>query len=260
MTTSPDLERSRSFGAHAELYDRLRPGYPPGAIAAVLSDGARRVADVGAGTGKLTAALITRGLTVVAVEPDGAMRAVLTKQMPDVDVRAGLAEALPLADASVDAVLFAQSWHWVDDVQAAREAARVLHSDGTLAMLWNLHDDRVPWVAELERITATSAVVTGFKCPSTVVGFEPASRVDVSWQQTLTPDQLADLARTWSSVSTLPAGKRDDVLDAVRRLLVSHLALAGQGQVDFPYVCSTWTYRRPVAAIPKRDVPDKRQI
>jgi 16S rRNA A1518/A1519 N6-dimethyltransferase RsmA/KsgA/DIM1 with predicted DNA glycosylase/AP lyase activity len=69
-----DSERSLSFGAQAELYDRVRPEYPAESLDAILPVGARRVADVGAGTGRLTAALLERGLAVIAVEPDAAMR------------------------------------------------------------------------------------------------------------------------------------------------------------------------------------------
>ncbi|HEX3732521.1 MAG TPA: class I SAM-dependent methyltransferase [Mycobacteriales bacterium] len=244
MTGSYRLERSRSFGANAELYDRLRPGYPRRALDALLPEDARRVADVGAGTGKLTAALLARGLEVVAVEPDDAMRAVLISRIPEADIRAGQAEALPLQDASVDAVLFAQSWHWVDSERGAGEAARVLRGDGTLAMLWNLYDDRVPWVGQLAHITAGDAGVSEHEDTPSVTGFGPGSRVDVPWRQDLTPDQLVELVRTWSTVSTRSAAERDDVLSAVRELLSGHPAVAGRARIGLPHTCSTRAYRR----------------
>ena len=176
---APPAERSRSFGAQAGLYDRLRPGYPAAALDAVLTHGVRRVADVGAGTGKLTAALAARGLAVIAVEPDAAMRAVLGRQRPQVDVRSGVAEAMTLADGEVDAVLFAQAWHWADPDRAAREALRVLTPGGTLGMLWNWLDDRVAWVAELNRLTVTDAGIVGFPDPPALAGFAAGRRVDV---------------------------------------------------------------------------------
>ena len=76
----------------------------------------------------------------------------LTATVSQADARAGAAEQLPLADGEVQAVLFAQAWHWADPDLAAREARRVLTSGGVLAMLWNLHDDRIGWVAELNRL------------------------------------------------------------------------------------------------------------
>jgi SAM-dependent methyltransferase len=237
-------ERARSFGAQAELYDRLRPGYPAAALDAVLPRGARRVADVGAGTGKLTAALSARGLAAVAVEPDAAMRAVLARRLPAVDVRSGDAEALPLADGEVDAVLFATAWHWVEPEQAAREARRVLASGGVLAMLWNLFDDdRHAWVADLNRLTARDAGITDFPDPPALAGFAAGERVDVPWQQILAKDELVDLVRTWSAVSTRRPAERDEVLAGVRRLLGTHPDVAAQDRIALPYVCSTRTYR-----------------
>jgi SAM-dependent methyltransferase len=244
MPSSENLpERSRSFGLQADLYDRLRPGYPPAALDAVLAAGAKRVADIGAGTGKLTRALAARGLTVIAVEPDEAMRSVLAARVPAADVRAGAAEALPLGDGEVDAVAFAQSWHWVDAQTAAREAARVLVPGGLLAMLWNLPDDRVPWVEQLDRMTATMAGISRQPEAPALEGFGPARRVDVPWHLTLRPDDLVDLTRTWSSVITLGPADRERMLAAVRDLLATHAALAGRDEIAFPYVCTVRTYR-----------------
>src|SRR5690349_5227071 len=101
----PDVtreQRAASFGEQAEAYDRGRPGYPAAALRACLPAGARRALDLGAGTGKLTHGLLALGLDVVAVEPLEAMRAAIA---PEATVLAGSAEAIPLPDASVDAVL-----------------------------------------------------------------------------------------------------------------------------------------------------------
>ena len=87
----------------------------------LLPAGARLVADVGAGTGKLTGLLVTRGLAVVAVEPDSAMLDVLAHKFPQVQCEVAGAEQLPLADDSVDAVLVGQAWHWFDHPRALAE-------------------------------------------------------------------------------------------------------------------------------------------
>jgi hypothetical protein len=119
MTTSDPL-RARVFGSFAEAYDRWRPGYPPDAIDWLVPPDATRIADVGAGTGKLTGSLLGRGLEVVAVEPDAGMLAVLQRRHPAAKATLAPAEDLPLDDASVDAVLVGQAWHWFDQEKALR--------------------------------------------------------------------------------------------------------------------------------------------
>ena len=96
---APQLDHSAlasSFGSVADQYDRVRPGYPDDAITWMLPAGARRVVDLGAGTGKLTRLLSARGIAVTAVEPDAQMRQVLQASSPEVDVRAGSGEAIPV--------------------------------------------------------------------------------------------------------------------------------------------------------------------
>ncbi|WP_219415557.1 class I SAM-dependent methyltransferase [Pseudonocardia nigra] len=145
MTTS----RARSFGSAAAAYAEHRPGYPTEAVDWALEPLAGRpdlqLLDLAAGTGKLTEALAPRG-AVTAVEPDPAMLAELRARFPEVDAREGSAQAIPLPDSSVDAVLVGQAWHWFDPERAYAELARVLRPGGVLAALWNGDDARVEWV------------------------------------------------------------------------------------------------------------------
>ena len=112
----PNAQR---FGEVADAYDRGRPGYPEPAIEWLLASGPRRILDLGAGTGKLTEAIVDRAAAVVAVEPSEGMHRVLARKLPTVTVLAGTAEEIPLPDASVDAVVVGQAWHWVDTQVAA---------------------------------------------------------------------------------------------------------------------------------------------
>jgi ubiquinone/menaquinone biosynthesis C-methylase UbiE len=109
-------ERARSFGAVAADYAEHRPGYPAEAVQWALAPAPGvHVLDLGAGTGKLTEALLERsGVRVTAVDPDPEMPAQFTRRLPDVDARLGTAEDVPLPDASVDAVLVGQAVHWFD--------------------------------------------------------------------------------------------------------------------------------------------------
>lgn len=150
-------EMARSFGSAAAVYETGRPDYPIQAVDWMLQPvvgGERRirVADVGAGTGKLTRALQELGAEVVAVDPDPKMLETLRANVHAVPTFVGSAERLPLPDAGVDAVVLGQAWHWVDPVRGAAEAARVLRPGGVLGLVWNVRDDTVPWVARLTQI------------------------------------------------------------------------------------------------------------
>jgi SAM-dependent methyltransferase len=158
------LLHGSSFGAAAAAYAEHRPGYADAAIQWALEpvrdSQPVRVADIGAGTGKLTATLAGLGAEVTAVEPDPQMLAELRRAMPGVRSVSGSAEAIPLPDASLDAVLAAQAMHWFDMDRALPEIARVLRPGGVLAGLWNVDDDRVGWVAGLAEISKRKSSVT----------------------------------------------------------------------------------------------------
>jgi SAM-dependent methyltransferase len=151
------LRHGSSFGAAAGAYAEHRPDYAEAAVRWALepvrSRQPLRVLDLGAGTGKLTAALTGLGAEVTAVEPDPAMLAELRRQSPSVRALSGRAEDIPLSDASVDAVLAGQAMHWFDLDRAIPEIARVLTPGGGLAGVWTVDDARVDWVARLTEIS-----------------------------------------------------------------------------------------------------------
>ncbi|MFF7868771.1 class I SAM-dependent methyltransferase [Streptomyces qaidamensis] len=145
--------RAHSFNAAAAQYAANRPSYPPALFDAIEDLTGRpltgtRVADIGAGTGIATALLHARGADVVAVEPGDGMAAQFRRTLPGIPIVRGTGDDLPLSDASVDLVTYAQAWHWTDPARAVPEALRVLRPGGALALWWNTDALDVPWIAE----------------------------------------------------------------------------------------------------------------
>ena len=209
-------ERAGSFGAAADVYDRSRPGYPVEAVRFCLPDGARRVLDLGAGTGKLTEVLLDLGFDVVAVEPSEAMRALLPARAEALD---GDAEHLPLPDASVDAVLVGQAFHWFDTEPALAEIARVLRPGGTLGLLWNLRDDSVGWVRTVWASFESERAYEVTDAPFVdAPGLSDPDHGEFVNSQSLDQDLLVDLVASRSAVITLPVEERVEVLQRVRTL------------------------------------------
>src|ERR1700742_1898275 len=106
--------RAASFGAVADRYQRGRAGYTAATIEWLLGPEPLEVLDLGAGTGKLTAALLAAGHSVTALEPLPEMRGPLPAPPPAATAIDGRAEDLPLADDSVDAVVAGSAFHWFD--------------------------------------------------------------------------------------------------------------------------------------------------
>lgn len=247
-----DREKSTSFGRAAAAYESGRPDYPAEAVAWLLepvSDRGRavRVADVGAGTGKLTRTAVELGADVVAIDPDADMLATLRENVRGVPTFAGTAERLPLPDAGLDAVVMGQAWHWVDVEPASREIARVLRSGGVLGLIWNIRDDSVDWV---RRFTAamggSNAEVLLATTGPRVAG--PLARLEHQewrWERPITLLQLRDLVVSRSDIITAGPQERARIDAAVEQVVASVPGLAGGGTVALPYVTHAFRARRP---------------
>ena len=238
----PELwaRRSSSFGAAARAYAEHRPDYAADAIAWCLAGAERPVLDVldlGAGTGALTAGLVASGLSVAAVEPDPEMLAELRRRLPEVRAAVGRAEAIPLTDGSVDAVLVATAFHWFDTDRALPEIARVLRPGGVLAQLYDLTDHSVPWVAELDQLSRTSVSTPPDHedwHPS-YAGFGPVEVARFSHRHPRTAESLTATIGTHSHTLVVSEEERAEVLGRVRAFLDSQPETS-RGTFDYPLV------------------------
>ena len=238
-------ERATSFGAEAHNYEVGRPEYPFEAVAWMLEplpDGARRIADVGAGTGKLTRVLTKApDAEVVAIDPDPVMLATLRDNVFGVPTFAGTAEQLPLPDASVDAVVLGQAWHWVEPVAASTEVGRVVRPGGVLGLIWNIRDEREEWVRRLTEIMHSSPaenMVNGPTGPQVTEPFDALQERRWEWIRPMNRNQLHQMAFSRSYLITAPDEERTQIardMDA----LFDELGL-GDGTIDLPYVTTAF--------------------
>ena len=238
--------QAASFDAAADVYERSRPGYPAPVVDWLLATRPRAVLDLGSGTGKLTRSLVGRVERLTAVDPSPRMLAQLRAAVPGVTTAIGTAEAIPLPDASVDAVLVAQAWHWVDQERAVPEVARVLRPGGVLGLVWNTRDESVGWVRRLSAILAPDAA--GLRPPSeerTVpTGLGPVVATTHRWSRPFDRAALHDLLLSRSYVITASDERRRELLAEVDLLLAEDEAFAGPPPWPMPYVTSAWRVTR----------------
>jgi SAM-dependent methyltransferase len=244
-------KRGSSFGAVAAAYSEHRPDYPVDAVRWCVAPLGREVAglrvlDLGAGTGKLTGLLAELGADVTAVEPDEAMLTELRRTLPSVPALHAPAEAIPLPDRSVDAVLCGQSLHWFDLPRAVPEIARVLTSGGVIGALWNSDDDGVPWVAGLHDAAKGVAAPTlslrrdeaaRFGPDQLGASFGPAERAEFPNSQPRTVDSLIATMATHSRLLIMPPAEQEQLLGQVRAYLASRPETTGE--FDLPMVTTT---------------------
>jgi ubiquinone/menaquinone biosynthesis C-methylase UbiE len=239
---------SRGFELVADLYERARPGYPPEAVRWTaerldLRSG-RTVLDLGAGTGKLTRALVETGADVIAVEPGDAMRAELERVLPEVRSLRGSGESIPFPDRSVDAITIGQAFHWFRFDEALPEMHRVLRSEGGVALLWNARDQESPLQREINELLepfvpsgrAVAPNTSSYLAESPL--FHSFEQRTFRFAQELDADGLAGRILSISFVAASTPAKREELERKLREL-----AARSSGVVEFPYVTDVYVSR-----------------
>jgi SAM-dependent methyltransferase len=224
-----DRSRAESFGAEAELYDRARPSYPPAVVEALLADGAKRVLDVGCGTGIAGALLAARGCTVLGVEVDARMAEVARAK--GIEVEVAPFEIWETGARFFDLVISAQAWHWIEPRAGAAKAAAVLSEGGRISAFWNLGDPPAqvrrlfaPIYARLEPGFEELSVALGApeaRAAATLAGiadcgeFGPAAIRTFAWSQAYETAGWVEHLHTHSDHQLLEPARRERLLGAV---------------------------------------------
>jgi SAM-dependent methyltransferase len=249
---------AEGFSAGAASYVAGRPDYPPEiedwlTRDLALSNG-KTALDLAAGTGKFSPRLLATGATVIAVEPVRAMLDQLIRQFPQIDARTGSAQHIPLDDASVDAVVCAQAFHWFATTEALREIHRVLKPGGAFGLVWNVRDDSVPWVAALTPIMkpfegdAPRYHSQKWRNVFPAEGFSPLREKHFPHRHTGAPEKvIIERILSVSFMAALPPEQREQVTSQLRQVIATYPDLSGKTEVTFPYetlacVCTQLPY------------------
>jgi SAM-dependent methyltransferase len=243
------------FERAAAAYERGRAGYPQAAVDAILAvTGAapeRTLLELGAGTGKLTRALTDSGARVIALEPVAGMRELLAQTAPAAEPLDAVAEQIPLADGSVDAVIVAQAFHWFEPVAATAEIARVLAPGGAVALIWNRRDESLAWMREWTRmLDALAGDAPRYKDGRWRAGFDahpsftPLELRTWPHRGAEGRDVILDRVASMSFVAALDDGPRRGLLADIAQLLDTDPDTRGRDDVALPYVTELFTTRR----------------
>jgi SAM-dependent methyltransferase len=238
---------AEAFGGAAEVYDRVRPGYPDAAVSWLARTlDLRHVVDLAAGTGKLTVPLLGVAERVTAVEPSEGMLRVLREVAPQAESMKGTAESLPLPEGSADAVVVAQAFHWFANDAALAEIHRVLRPGGGLGLVWNRRDLDDPAHAALERAVdpwkgdtprhrsgSWRAAIDGSPL------FELIAEKELPNDHELPPGGLVERAASISFMAALPEETRRDALAELHEF-----EERAPKPIVLPHTCELFAFRR----------------
>lgn len=234
----------------AHTYDK-RADYSDDAISGLLretgSSADKTVADIGAGTGKLTKLLLKHGLTVKAVEPNDNMRmyGIKNTQNGKVTWSEGVGEATGLDSASVHAAFFGSSFNVVNQQDTLSEVARILLPQGWFACMWNHRDTKDPLQERIEQIIHSFIPAFDYglrrQDPSSVIDasglFSTVKHIEEKFLVTMPRTEIIEAWKSHDTLFRQSGGKFDDIIAAISTELTEE-------QYEVPYFTRIWFAQR----------------
>ena len=238
---SPDLRRT--FDTAAAIYHEARPAYPPTLFdrLAELVPPSPHVLEIGPGTGQATGPILEGGATIRAVELGPNLAATLERRLASavasgrLRVEVGDAELLAADPSSVDAVVGATAFHWIQPNLQLTLPRRWLRPDGRLAVIDTMqvaspvdggyYEAAQPIYARFGHAEDSSAPGPDDVDPPILASMEATAEcTDVTldrfrWDQTYTPETYRQLLRTFSGPLSMPQPDRDDMIEALVALV-----------------------------------------
>lgn len=135
------MEQRFTFDQVAHAYRASRPDYPEALVDDVVSYAALNpgdpVLEIGCGTGQATKSFAKRDLQIVAIDPGPEMVRAARESLADfdnVELAEATFEAWPHDRGAFRLIVAAQSWHWISPEVRFVKAAKLLSSEGSLAV------------------------------------------------------------------------------------------------------------------------------
>jgi SAM-dependent methyltransferase len=267
---------AQSFGTDAQRYDRARPRYPDALVTRVVSGSpGPDVLDVGCGTGIAGRQFQAAGCSVLGVEPDARMAGFARDSGLDVEVASF--ETWEPAGRTFDAVIAAQSWHWIDPDVGAAKVVQVLRPSGRLAIFGHVFEPppavAEPFAAALRRAAPDSPFSSQparrpldsyqaayAKVADTICGtgrFHDAEQWRFDWERSYTRDEWLELLPTTGGLTQLSADQLTEILDAVGAAIDS---LGGRFTMGYATLATTAVRTSDADSSPSRSVADRSPV
>jgi len=231
----------------AEHYDK-RADYSKEAVETLLQEiGAvpgKPVADIGAGTGKLTKLLAMNGLIVRAIEPNDAMTAMGMKNTEGMSVTwtKGVGEKTELPNSSVHAAFFGSSFNVLDQKATLSEVARILIPNGYFVCMWNHRDLSDRLQNEIEEMIRQMIPDYNYgsrrEDPTAIINesklFGPVNNLERNFKVEIPSNIFFDGWKSHATLARQAGQKFASVLERIQKLLTPYEV------IDVPYSTKIW--------------------